>query len=304
MTTTYHEEHLLDRAAMIAMRAMIALQPAASFGPEGRPAFDALMEKTSAPDGVTFEQSSIGGIGGWWCRPENVGAHSAVLYLHGGAYVVGSAAAYRHFVAQIAARAGTSVFIADYGLAPERPFPAAFDDAKATYRGLVAAGFTKIGLVGDSAGGGLALALLSDLINAASVEPAAVVVMSPWIDLALTGESMTSRAKADPLLSRATLQAAAQLYLAHQDPNDPRISALSAELGIFPLIQIHTGEDEVLLDDSRRYAERVKAAGGNVQLHIWQGMVHVFPANLALLRAAKEALDLLGNFLRSRLSDV
>ena len=124
-TEKFHPEHLLDRAAMLVMRAMIALQPAADFGPDGRAAFDALMERTPAAAGVAYEAATVGGVPGWWCRPADVAADAAILYLHGGAFVVGSAPAYRHFVGQIAARARAPAFVADYGLAPERPYPAA-----------------------------------------------------------------------------------------------------------------------------------------------------------------------------------
>jgi monoterpene epsilon-lactone hydrolase len=306
MTATYHDEHLLDRAAMLVMRGIIALQPKTNFGPDARPAFDALMEKTPAADGVTYEAATIGGIAGWWCRPVDLIADAAILYLHGGAYVVGSAWAYRHFAGQLATRAKAATFVADYGLAPERPFPAAYVDAKAAYRGLIASGLTRIALAGDSAGGGLALALVGTLTSKDGAEklpaPSAVAVMSPWIDLALAGESMKSKASSDPLLSLEALSIAARLYLGDKEPRDPSASALYGDLKGVPPVFLHVGEDEVLLDDARRYATKVEGIGGSAELHIWQGMVHVFPANIALLGAAPEALDLIGGFLRARLA--
>jgi len=306
MTTTYHNEHLLDRAAMLVMRGMIALQPKTEFGPDARPGFDALMEKTPAGDGVIYEGATIGGIAGWWCRPVYAIADAAILYLHGGAYVVGSAWAYRHFAGQLATFAKAATFVADYGLAPERPFPAAYVDAKAAYRGLIASGLTRIAVAGDSAGGGLALALAGTLARENAADnlppPAAVAVISPWIDLALAGESMKSKASSDPLLSVEALSVAARLYLGEKDSRDPRASALHGDLKGLPPVFLHVGEDEVLLDDARRYATQAKSLGGSVELHIWQGMVHVFPANLALLHAAKEALELIGEFLRVHLA--
>jgi epsilon-lactone hydrolase len=306
MTATYHDEHLLDRAAMLVMRGIIALQPKTNFGPDARPAFDALMEKTPAADGVTYEAATIGGIAGWWCRPVDLIADAAILYLHGGAYVVGSAWAYRHFAGQLATRAKAATFVADYGLAPERPFPAAYIDAQAAYRGLIASGLTRIALAGDSAGGGLALALVGTLTSKDGAEklpaPSAVAVMSPWIDLALAGESMKSKASSDPLLSLEALSIAARLYLGDKEPRDPSASALYGDLKGVPPVFLHVGEDEVLLDDARRYATKVEGIGGSAELHIWQGMVHVFPANIALLGAAPEALDLIGGFLRARLA--
>lgn len=307
MTTIHHDEHPIDRAAMLVLRGMIALQPELVLGPKGRAAFDTMTGKTPAAQGVVYEAATIGGIPGWWCRPAGTIEGAALLYLHGGAYVLGSAEAYRNFAGQIAVRAAAPTFVADYGLAPERPFPAAFDDAKAAYSGLEEAGFRSIALAGDSAGGGLALALSAavsaDAINEGRSLPVAVAVMSPWLDLSLAGDSMENKASADPLLSRERLAAAAELYLGAHGICDPRASALYGHLAGLPPVLIHVGEDEVLLDDSRRYAASIEAAGGSAELHVWQGMIHVFPASLALLRAAPEALDLLGSFLRRSLDE-
>jgi acetyl esterase/lipase len=264
------------------------------------------MEKTPAADGVEYEPAFVGGVAGWWCRPAGADPGAAILYLHGGAYVVGSAKAYRHFGGQIAARAKTPMFIADYALAPERPFPAAVGDAEATYRALAAAGIARIAIVGDSAGAGLALVVAAEMSRAdrgAVPKPVAVVALSPWTDLALTGESITTRAGRDPLLTATALQSARQRYLGGHDPADPRASPLYGDLGGLPPTMLHVGEDEILLDDARRYLQRLDAAGSPGELHIWKGMVHVFPANLALLRAAREATDTVGAFLRGCLTD-
>ncbi|MBY8829892.1 alpha/beta hydrolase [Hephaestia sp. CMS5P-6] len=289
------------------MRGLIALQPAPDLGPRGRPAFDDLMGRTPQAGGVTYEAAEVGGVPGWWCRPADAAPDAAILYLHGGAYAVGSAQAYRNFVGQIALRAQVAAFIPDYGLAPERPFPAATDDAGAVYRGLAAAGASKIAIAGDSAGGGLALAAAARASAATREGPAprplAVVAMSPWTDLALTGESMTTRGGHDPLLTHAALGQARNTYLGEADPRDPRASPLYGDLAGLPPVMLHVGEDEILLDDARRMADRIAAAGSPVELHVWQGMVHVFPANLALLRAAPDALDLVAAFLRPHLHE-
>ena len=301
--TTHHEEHLLDRAVMLAMRALLAVQPKLQFGPEARLDFDSLMEKTPAVEGVTYEVSTIAGVAGWWCRPQHPVDDCAIIYFHGGAYVLGSAAAYRNLVGQIAARAKVAIFIADYGLAPEHPFPAAVNEAAAIYRGLAASGMSKLVIAGDSAGGGLALALLQSVTYAANDEtvpkPLAAVVMSLWADLALTGESMETRAESDPILTRDALNQAAHLYLGNQDRHDPKASPLYGEVTGLPPVMFHVGEDEILLDDSRRFANRSEAAGGVAQLHIWEGMTHVFPSNVSL-QAAKDALDEIGAFLRQQ----
>jgi epsilon-lactone hydrolase len=301
---TYHREHLLDRAAILAIRAMLALQPAADLGPGGRAAFDDLMAKTPAADNVVYEAAVVGGIPGWWCLPGDAAPDTAILYLHGGAYVAGSAYAYCHFAGQIAARAAAAVFVADYGLAPERPFPAAVDDADAAYRGLALAGFSSLAVAGDSAGGGLALVTAARMTQAAREgqvpRPLAVCVMSPWIDLTLTSDSIEARAKHDPLLTRVALEAARQLYLGQVNATDPRISPMYGDLADLPTVLIHVGEDEILLDDARRYSDLLAKSGLGAELHVWEGMVHVFPANLVLLQAAREALDIAGEFLRRK----
>jgi len=159
-------------------------------------------------------------------------------------------------------------------------------------------------LAGDSAGGGLALSLLSlvaaEAREGTRVRPAGAAVMSPWTDLALSGASMETRAKVDPLMTKESLAAAARIYLSEHDPFDPRASPLYADLAGLPPVRIHVGEDEVLLDDSIRYGERLETAGGTVQVHTWEGMIHVFPSNIANLRAAKQALDDIGGFLRQQ----
>ena len=298
MTVIHHDEHPLDRVAMLAMRTAVALHPPGAFGPAMRPDFDALIARMPMADGVNCEPGRVAGVPGWWCRPANAVPGGTVLYLHGGAYIAGSAAAYRGFAGQVAARARTAMFVPDYPLAPERSFPAAVDHALAVYAALAKDG--PVALAGDSAGGGLALALLG-LGVAQGTAPACAAVMSPWTDLALTGESMACRAACDPLLTRDALAEAARLYLGDHDRRDPRASPLYADPARLPPVLLHVGEDEVLLDDSLRYAARVKDAGGSAEAHVWQGMVHVFPSNLAMLHAAREALDGIATFLSEHL---
>lgn len=300
-------KHLLDPQDAITMaklRPMLASTKGSVTGPSARAPFDELMEQTPPADGVTYEKTTIGGVPGWWCRPNSASADAAILHFHGGAYVVGSARAYQHFVGQVAARATVSAFVPEYGLAPEHPFPAAVNDARACFEGLFEQGFRKIALVGDSAGGGLTLSLLSLLVAKArdvpGLRPTAAAVMSPWADLALLGESMKTRAEADPLMTRDSLATTARLYLGTHDPRDPLASPVYADLAGLPPVRIHVGEDEVLLDDSICYGERLEAAGGTVQVHMWEGMVHVFPSTL-ILRAAQQALDDVGAFLRQQL---
>ena len=301
MAVLHHDFHLADRAVMLATRAALAISAKPVLGPESRAGFDAMISRTPAPDGVAFEAGEVGGIAGWWCRPQGADPSAAILYLHGGAFVLGSAVAYRHFAGQVAARAGATAFVADYGLAPERPFPAAFSDARAAFIGLGELGARRIALCGDSAGGGLALALLLATTHTPR-PPLGAAVMSPWIDLSLSGASMQTRSTADPLLSRDALAEAVRLYLNGADPHDPRVSALDGDFGGMAPVHIHVGDAEVLLDDAVRFSERAEGMGRVCNAHVWDGMVHVFPSNL-LLHAAKTALDDIGVFLRDRLRE-
>lgn len=295
MSTTRHDEHLLDRAAMLAMRSFLKLSSGPVIAPEGRQAYDDLMARTPAPDGVTWTEAELGGVPGWMCHPAEAVAGRAILYLHGGCYVLGSASAYRGLASQVAARARAVAFVADYRLAPENPFPAAFDDACTALDALAGEGFGTVALVGDSAGGGLALAVLASAATAARATAAAL--FSPWIDPALTGETVESRAEVDPILSPEALQQGADQYLRGADPRDPRVNVLSGDIGGLPPIRIDVGDHEVLLDDSLRFGAAAEAAGVPCDVHVWEGMVHVFPANVSMLKAAPEALDGVGSFL-------
>jgi monoterpene epsilon-lactone hydrolase len=297
VSVTYHPQSARDAATMRALRAELAARPPLQFGPAIRPLFAALMQETPSAE-VAYVETSVGGVPGWWCTPAAAAPRTAILYLHGGAYVAGSALAFRHFAGQIAARAGVAAFVADYGLAPERPFPAAVTDTQAAYRGLVDAGFERVAVVGDSAGGGLALALLAEIRGQPGAQPVAAVTFSPWIDLTLAGASMQTRAAADPIVRREGLDDCARLYLGETDRRDPRASPLFGDLTRLPPVLVHVGEDEILLDDSRRLLDGC----ASVELHVWQGMWHVFPANIAVFAAADEALGDTSRFLRRHLA--
>jgi monoterpene epsilon-lactone hydrolase len=275
-------------------------------GPEARPIFDAMFAATPAAPDMRVEPATVGGIPGFWIRSPKARTREHMLYVHGGGYVLGSAQAVTNFTSQIAARAGVDAFVPDYRLAPEHPFPAAIDDVVAAYHGLVAEGAERIVIVGDSAGGGLSLALLSILAAEqtwGTLQPVGAAVMSPWTDLALTGASFKTRAEADPIFTRGVLQALAEAYLQGQDADDPKASPLHAQLSNLPPVRIDVGEDEVLLDDSVRYADRARAAGVDVTLSVWAGMAHVFQSSLRQFRAAELSVSAIGKFLRQRLCD-
>lgn len=289
---------------MAALRAAAAPFKGKLAGPEARPLFAARMAATPAAAGVTYEAATVGGVPGHWCRPATSPADAALLYLHGGAYVLGSAEAFRNLAGQVAARAGVECFVPDYRLAPEHPFPAAVTNAVAAYRGLVALGRQRLALVGDSAGGGLALVTLAAVTAAPDLPtPVAAAVFSPWTDLTLTGASLETRAEADLSFTKEKpLGASARLYLGSHEARDPRASPLYGALAGLPPVLLHVGDDELLLDDSLRYAAQVQAAGGPAELHVWLGMGHVFPAAVGTLEAAGQALDSAGDFLRQHLA--
>jgi monoterpene epsilon-lactone hydrolase len=292
MTLIRHGLTAADRAALTSLRAMLAAHPVAIT----RASYDGLFERVPPADAVEYSESSIGGVPGVWCVPraQRDRARSALLYLHGGGFVMGSAHAYRHLVGQIAARAGVPAFVADYRLAPEHPFPAALDDARAAYRALAAQfGAGRVALVGDSAGGGLALSLLQEESGVRCG-----VLLSPWTDLALTGASIDANAADDPFLSRAALEAGARQYLGAQDRRDPGASPLyQPTREKTPPIQVHVGTAEILLDDSLRLASNER-----VQVHVWEDMLHVFPSSIGLFESAEAAHDVIATFLRAELS--
>jgi acetyl esterase/lipase len=289
-----------DAPVVAAMRQATAPHKGEPMGPEARPMFDAMMAAAPAAEGVVFEPGAVGGVAGWWCRTTGADPGRLLLYVHGGGYGLGSAEAFRNLASQIARRVRADAFLPDYRLAPEHPFPAAIEDILAAYRGLVVLGDAKVAVAGDSAGGGLTLALLSILAPEGAL-PAAAAVMSPWTDLGLTGASLEIRAEADPIFTRSVLQAMADNYAHGKDRTDPRMSPLYASLAGLPPIRIDVGDDEVLLDDSVRFAARAAEAGVDVSLSIWSGMPHVFQSSLGHLQVADRSLDAIGAFLSSRL---
>lgn len=302
---TYHPIDDHDKAAMSGFRETLAKAGKPQFGPENRGIYDGVMRQTPMPSDVDFAEGAVGGVRGYWCRPRSTRSSSAILYLHGGGYVVGSPEAYRALAGQIVARSKTAAFIPDYRLAPEHPFPAAVEDAVAVYQALPSLGFTSIAIAGDSAGGGLALALLTYVTFSAdngNVRPSGAAVFSPMTDLALTGASIASNSDADPILSGDTLSTAIAMYLAGHNARDPLVSPLYGVRSGLPPIRIDVGEDEVLLDDSIRYAARAQEDGVACSLNVWLGLPHGFISNVGVFRAAGAALDGAGAFLTERLS--
>jgi epsilon-lactone hydrolase len=212
-----------DEAAMAAMRAIVEPNKGKLQGTAARVPFDAIMERVIAPSGVIYEADHVGGISGWWCRPEDARPGQAVMHMHGGWFNWGSAQAFRHLAGHIAASAGVAAFVPDYRLAPEHPFPAAAEDVRACYLGLTRRGFSKVAITGDSAGGNLALGLLVHLTANSGADSKALVggvVLSPVTDLTLSGESWSARAVADPYFNQLQATELMRSYLHGHDPAD------------------------------------------------------------------------------------
>jgi acetyl esterase/lipase len=293
-----------DSPAATALRAGVAPFKGKLGGTAARAPFDDVMERVVAPTDVTFEADTVGGISGFWAKPARAQKGAAIIHVHGGWFNFGSARAYRNLVGHIASRAGADAFIPDYRLAPEDPFPAAFTDVEACYRGLVDKGINKIAVVGDSAGGNLALVLLSIAsaqANKGGIAPVGAVAISPVTDLALTGESYETRAEADPYFTKSQAAGLVASYLGKTDPKNPLASPLYGDLSGLPPIRVHVGDDEVLLDDSRRYVKRAVTAGVDVALDIWMGMPHGFVTGIGQFDAARQSLNAIGAFLTERL---
>lgn len=293
-----------DGVITAATRAMASSMKGKLRGIEAREPFDAMMERTLPRDDVSFESDTVGGISGLWVHPAHSRSDEVILHLHAGWFSLGSAKAFRHLVGHIAARAGASAFIPDYRLAPEHPFPAAVDDVLACYRGLEERGIRRIAVTGDSAGGNLALVLAARVSSDAIFAKAALVgvaVLSPVTDLTLSGETYVTRADAEPYFTLPQVAELVGSYLGSTDPKLPLASPLHAQLSGLPPVRIHVGDDEVLLDDSRRYVERAVAAGTDAQLDVWMGMPHGFAGSIGSLKASTQALDVIGKFLAEKL---
>lgn len=257
----------------------------------------------SPPRGVEIAAADAGGLAADDIAASRSQTDRRVLYLHGGGYRIGSRKLYRHVTWRIASATRARLVAIDYRLAPEHPFPCALDDAIAAYRWLLANGddARRIVVMGDSAGGGLTLALLLALRERALPLPGAAVALSPWTDLALTGATLAANAAADPIIDVEELPQFAADYLAGADPRNPFASPLYGDLAGLPPILIQAGSDEVLLDDSVRLAEGLRRANSPVDLHVWPRMFHGWQLFAPLLPESRQAIEQIGAFARRTL---
>lgn len=273
--------------------------------PEQRARFDSLADlMTKTSDKFEHESGTSGGVKGEWVRTNVSVPDAALLYVHGGGYLIGSSKSHRHMVGALSVESGLPVFSADYRLAPEHPFPAALDDAVAAYKGLLDKGIAsaRLAIAGDSAGGGLTIATLVALRDRGLPLPACAVAISPWCDLSQGGEAYRARAKRDPIVSKGGLDKMAAAYLNGADPKTPLASPVFADLKGLPPLLIQVGTEEALYDDALTLKARAESAGVEVSLESWGGMIHVWHIFHPILSEGRDAIARIGRFLKARIS--
>jgi acetyl esterase/lipase len=268
-----------------------------------RAAFNALIAQVPVPADVIQKPVEIGGVPGIDVTVPGSDAEGVILYFHGGVYVIGSAATSVPLVSDLVRRTGVHAVTLDYRLAPEHPYPAAVEDARAAYEGLLAQGIEpgQIVLAGDSAGGGLAVATLLAAREAGLPMPAGAYLMSPYADLTLSGETLTERESLDPILTPLGLRVRAPEYLAGADAADPLISPIFGDLTGLPPLLIQVGSHEILLSDALRLAARAATSDVTVTLEVTPGVPHVFQGYAVLLDEAGAALDRAADFMKAQL---
>lgn len=260
---------------------------------------------TLLPRGVgrrPLVSGKLGSTAGEWVGVESATRH--VILLHGGYYVAGSPASYRNLAGRLAVGAGAQVFLVDYRRAPEHPYPAALEDAMTVYRALLDDGVepTSIAIVGDSAGGGLALALLLRIRTSRWPLPAAAVLFSPWTDLTCSNPSIDRNDGADAMLSADALRAAATLYAADHDVRDPELSSIGADLAGLPPLFVTVDRSELLFDDAKVFSDRAREADVKVHLEIAEGLFHIWPVLVPFLPEARATVRRVIAFLDQHLA--
>lgn len=274
------------------------IKPGASLE-EMRKGMDAMGNATPSLANVESQQADANGVDATWFIANEANNAPVVLYFHGGGYVMGSPLSHRALTERLAVAVNGKVLAINYRLAPEHPFPAATEDALASYRWLLGQHIKpqQIAIAGDSAGGGLTVAALLAIRDAAQALPSCAVPISPWVDMEGLGESMRTKAAEDPMVQKEALKGIAALYLNGQDPRAPLASPLYADLSGLPPMLIQVGSAETLLDDSTRLADKIRAAGGEVSLEVWEEMIHVWHLFSPMLDKGQEAIDRMAEFI-------
>ena len=256
---------------------------------------------SAPPDDIGVQAVDAAGVTAEWIESRDAKPHKVILYLHGGGYVFGGLDSHREIAWRLAKQTGQRVLLLDYRLAPEHQFPAPVDDAYAAYCWLLGEGYSAENLIvaGDSAGGGLAIALALKLKDEGVQLASALVLMSPWADLTLSGATIDANDASDVMLSRGALQRFADIYLGDQDAAHPYASPLFGDLSGLPRTYVIVGDGEVLRSDSDRLAKGIEAAGGEISLKVWPGMMHVFPVAARLIPEGRQAIQDIGHFIES-----
>ena len=267
-----------------------------------RESWEKLAARSRAASDVRMKVVDVAGVECEWLVPSGCQEAPVLLYLHGGAYVGGSSATHRSMVSHIARASGMRALLPNYRLAPEHPFPAGLEDCVAVYRALLADGAdpARLAIGGDSAGGGMTFAALLKLRDSGDRLPATAVLLSPWLDLTGTGESTRTRDAQDPMFDAKEMPKAAAYYAPHEMLSNPWISPLFADVHGLPPMLIQVGDHEILLSDSTRITDKIRAAGGDVTLQVWPDMWHVFQYSIGQMPEAKRAIDDIGTYLRRR----
>ena len=257
-------------------------------------------------DGFTIEvpakysRVNAGGVTAEWVTAEGATDSRVVLYFHGGGYIIGSPRTHRAMLAELSKSSAARVLALDYRLAPEHTFPAPVEDSTAAYRWLLNEGYdpARIAVAGDSAGGGLTVAAMVQIRYLGLPMPAAGVCVSPWVDMEGLGDSMETRATADPMVGKESLLVSAKTYLGGADARAPLAAPIYADLRGLPPILIQVGDAEVLLDDSTRLAGIAREAGVEVQMDVWDDMIHVWHLFAPMLPEGKQAISQAGEFIK------
>lgn len=264
-----------------------------------------LTRRFPKPKGVAISQATIADLPSMSLTPRNASDTGLLLYLHGGAYVMGSPVTHRNLVSNIAAKAGLKALLPDYRLAPEHRFPVAVEDATGVYKALLADGHRHQDIIvaGDSAGGGLTMGMLLSLRDEGVPLPAGAFLLSPWLDLTASGESMETRRHLDPWFCKEDVAFVAHYYSDADQLTHPQVSPVFGDMRGMPPICIQVGDHEVLLSDSTRLADNVRAAGGEVDIEVFDQMWHVFQVFHPVMPESRAAISTLAAKMRKVLSE-
>ena len=293
----------MSDAEIVALRAKLASRPRPEDYRQRRRDIDARGVQYGLAQDVSVEPVNANGVRAEWTSTPQADRNSALLYLHGGGFVIGSLDSHRHLVSEAGRAANAWALALDYRLAPEHPFPAAVDDSVSGYRFLLSRGYKpgRIAIAGDSAGGGLVVSAMIAIRDAGLPQPACGWCISPWVDLEATGETMSTKASTDPTVQRAGILDMARMYLNGADPRQPLAAPIYADLtGLAPLL-VQVGAAETLLDDAVRLAKTAGAADVRVDLQIWPEMVHVWHLFHPELKAGRRAIEQGGAFVRTNM---